>query len=149
MKTLLYIFQCLSEDVESQKRGIVMISFPSINFDPSTISNPRAKALISEILDSISVRITGNHLNFPDKPWFRALGALFLMAATPSVRVRTRFHFGKMFLTFDGLALIFAQFVVLHFHNHLNCCPRLFERFHNRMSVQNAVIRNTKWSASN
>jgi len=96
MKTLLYIFQCLSEDAESQKHGIVIISFPSINFDPSTISNPKAKNLISEILDSISVRITATHINFPDKPWFRALGALFLMAATPSVRVRTRLHFGSI-----------------------------------------------------
>ena len=103
MRTLLYIFQCLSEDLESQKRGIIMISFPSINFDPSTISNPKAKTLIAKILESISVRITASHLCFPDKPWFRALGALFLVACTPSVRVRTRLHYGKMFVTFDRL----------------------------------------------
>jgi hypothetical protein len=99
MKTLLYIFHCLSEDLESQKRGIIMISFPSINFDPSTISEPKAKQLILEVLASIGVRITANHLCFPDKPWFRALGSLFMMASTPSVRVRTRLHYGKYFST--------------------------------------------------
>lgn len=96
MKTLLYIFHCLSEDLESQKRGIIMISFPSINFDPSTISEPKAKQLILEVLASIGVRITANHLCFPDKPWFRALGSLFMMASTPSVRVRTRLHYGSI-----------------------------------------------------
>ena len=97
MKTLLYMFHCLSEDVESQKRGVVVISFPSVNFDPSTISGPKAKYLIAETLQSIGVRITANHLCFPDKPWFRALGALFMMASTPSVRVRTRMHYGEKF----------------------------------------------------
>jgi len=96
MKTLLYIFHCLSEDMESQKRGIIMVSFPSINFDPSTISEPKAKQLIFEVLASIGVRITANHLCFPDKPWFRALGSLFMMASTPSVRVRTRLHYGSI-----------------------------------------------------
>ena len=72
-----------------------MVSFPSVNFDPSTISDPKAKRHISECLDSIGVRITANHLCFSDKPWFRALGALFMMASTPSVRVRTRLHYGK------------------------------------------------------
>lgn len=96
MKALLYIFHCLSEDLESQKRGIIMVSFPSVNFDPSTISDPKAKRHISECLDSIGVRITANHLCFSDKPWFRALGALFMMASTPSVRVRTRLHYGSI-----------------------------------------------------
>lgn len=95
MKMLLYIFNCLSEDLESQKRGIVMISFPCINFDPSTISEPKAKKLIFEVLESTGVRITANHFCFPEKPWFRALGALFMMASTPSIRVRTRLHYGK------------------------------------------------------
>jgi len=96
MKTLLYIFHCLSEDLESQKRGIIMVSFPSINFDPSTISDPKAKRLIFEILDSTGIRITANHLCLPSNPWFRALGALFMMASTPSVRVRTRLHYGSI-----------------------------------------------------
>lgn len=96
MKTLLYIFNCLSEDLESQKRGIIMISFPSINFDPSTISDPKAKRLIYEVLESIGVRIIANHLCFPEKPWFRALGALFMLASTKSVRVRTRLHYGSI-----------------------------------------------------
>lgn len=96
MKTLLYLFQVLSEDMESQKNGIVMISFPSINFDPSTISDPKAKRLIFEVLDSTAVRISGNHICLPDKPWFRALGSLFMLASTPPVRVRTRLHFGSI-----------------------------------------------------
>mmetsp|Transcript_5846 Transcript_5846/g.12036 ORF Transcript_5846/g.12036 Transcript_5846/m.12036 type:complete len:468 (-) Transcript_5846:199-1602(-) len=96
MKMLLYIFHCLSEDLESQKRGIVMVSFPCINFDPSTISDPKAKRLISQILEAIGVRISANHLCFPDKPWFRALGSLFMMASTQSVRVRTRLHYGSI-----------------------------------------------------
>ena len=95
MKMLLYIFNCLSEDLESQKRGIVMVSFPCINFDPSTISDPKAKQLIGQILEAIAIRISANHLCFPDKPWFRALGALFMIASTQSVRVRTRLHYGK------------------------------------------------------
>lgn len=97
MKLLLYMFQCLSEDEESQKRGIVMISFPCINFDPSTISKPKAKKLIFEVLQSIGIRIAANHICFPDKPWFRALGAMYMMASTRDVRVRTRMHYGKHF----------------------------------------------------
>ncbi len=91
------MFHCLSEDEESQKRGIVMISFPCINFDPSTISEPKAKKLIFEVLQSIGIRISANHICFSDKPWFRALGALYMMASTRDVRVRTRLHFGKKF----------------------------------------------------
>jgi len=101
MKAILYIFQCLSEDLESQRLGIVMISFPSINFDPSTISDPKAKRLILEVLNSTGVRIGANHLCFPDTPWFRALGALFMLASPQSVRVRTRFQFGKNFCVGD------------------------------------------------
>ena len=97
MKTLLYLYQVLSEDVESQKRGLVMISFPSINFDPTTISDPKAKRHIYDILNSIAIRFASNHMCFPDKPWFRALGSLFLLASPTSIRVRTRLHFGKHF----------------------------------------------------
>lgn len=96
MKTLLYLYQVLSEDVESQKRGLVMISFPSINFDPTTISDPKAKRHIYDILNSIAIRFASNHMCFPDKPWFRALGSLFLLASPTSIRVRTRLHFGSI-----------------------------------------------------
>jgi len=95
MKLLLYYFQCLSEDLESQKRGILLISFPSINFDPSTVSDPKAKRLIYVLLASTGVRIAGSHLCLPGTPWFRALGSLLLLAYTPSLRARTRLHFGK------------------------------------------------------
>ena len=100
MKTLLYFFQVLSEDLESQKRGIVIVSFPSINFDPTTICDPKSKRLISDCLDSIAIRISASHLCFPDEPWFHALGSLFLLASTPSIRVRTRLHFGKYYVFF-------------------------------------------------
>ena len=102
MKMLLYIFNCLSEDLESQKRGIIMVSFPSMNFDPSTISDPKAKRLIFEVLQSVGIRITANHICFPDKTWFRAIGAMFMMASTPSIRVRTRLHYGKNSLAWRG-----------------------------------------------
>lgn len=96
MQMLLYIFHCLSEDEESQKRGIIMISFPTVNFDPSTISDPKAKRLIGAVLSAIGIRISANHLCFPEKPWFRALGALYLIASTSSVRVRSRLHYGSI-----------------------------------------------------
>lgn len=122
MKTILYIFHCLSEDLESQKRGIIMISFPSINFDPSTISDPKAKRLISKILESTGIRITANHLCFADKPWFRALGALFMMASTPSVRVRTRLHYGKHFPSDVDTSLQFFTDQMETTIRHLNLC---------------------------
>ena len=105
MKNLLYLYQVLAEDVESQKRGLVLISFPSINFDPSTISDPKAKRLIYECLDSTAIRIAANHICLPDKPWFRALGSMFLIASTPSVRVRTRLHHGKNASFFDSSSI--------------------------------------------
>ena len=138
MKLLLYMFHCLSEDEESQKRGIVMISFPCINFDPSTISEPKAKKLIFEVLQSIGIRISANHICFPEKPWFRALGALYMMASTRDVRVRTRLHFGKNSRNFASGLNPLKLSILTHAFVLLSC------RFHNRKPVQNHVLRNTK-----
>ncbi len=144
---LLYIFHCLSEDLESQKRGIVMVSFPCINFDPSTISDPRAKRLISQILLATGVRISANHLCFPDKPWFRALGSLFMMASTQSVRVRTRLHYGKIFgrcaRCIDQSKLFLGSYSFSDL-SLLQILPPVLCRFYNRMPVQDNVVRNTK-----
>jgi len=96
MKCLLFVCQELSDDVECQLKGVVIIGFP---LEVST--TPAINGVASGIYKYISeyafpVRVVAVHLCILDNKWFRIGSALLLRAFPKQFRLRSRIHIGSI-----------------------------------------------------
>jgi hypothetical protein len=92
VKTCTYIFQVVSEDVETQKRGAIFIF--STNDDAlQLLSEPSAKKEYSIYREGSPVRRSCTHFCLPENnPKMTIVRAIIMMAMSREDRVRTRIH---------------------------------------------------------
>mmetsp|Transcript_2964 Transcript_2964/g.8307 ORF Transcript_2964/g.8307 Transcript_2964/m.8307 type:complete len:581 (-) Transcript_2964:82-1824(-) len=86
------IMTCVQDDVETQRKGAVAISY-TIGCPMSTFYSQMAKQSKHVIVNGIPVRVTGGHFCFEDQR-IRPLFSLLLSAAPKSWLLRFRPHFG-------------------------------------------------------
>ncbi len=92
---ILYFLQHFSDDVETQRKGMVIIYFPTSRFDSMSINEPEARQYLRAITASAAVRISAIHVCLPDSPLYRFIGALYKVVFPKDLAVRIRIHTGK------------------------------------------------------
>lgn len=122
IKALWYMFWIASEDAESQRKGTVLIGWPSDSIinqtdETSSSDSPTAGMMDSEdsvweeslrqnlvvkegvyqvkALDGLPLRIASLHLCFEDRPIYRLLNSLFHFSLNPYLKARYKVHIGK------------------------------------------------------
>ena len=122
IKILWYMYWIASEDIESQRKGVVIIGWPSDSIinqsDDETNSNGgwggsddsednvweeslRQNLVVREgvyqvkALDGLPLRIAALHLCFEDRPIYRLLNSLFHFSMNPYLKARYKVHIGK------------------------------------------------------
>eukprot|EP00567_Pseudictyota_dubia_P018014 CAMPEP_0197435350 /NCGR_PEP_ID=MMETSP1175-20131217/2962_1 /TAXON_ID=1003142 /ORGANISM="Triceratium dubium, Strain CCMP147" /LENGTH=734 /DNA_ID=CAMNT_0042964375 /DNA_START=1 /DNA_END=2205 /DNA_ORIENTATION=+ len=92
-RVIWYFFHCLIEDVETQKRGFVLLALCKHaqfnNFDPSLMS-----AFNEFERECFPIRIVSLHMCHP-RPFFRAILPISKFALGRRMRARLCFHFGS------------------------------------------------------
>lgn len=98
-KIFTYVFQVVSEDVETQRRGCIFI-FSANDHAIQTISEPSAKKEYSIYREGSPIRRSCTHFCLPeDNPKMRMVRYFMMMHMRREERVRTRIHMeGKLFL---------------------------------------------------
>jgi hypothetical protein len=98
VKLFTYVFQVVSEDIETQKRGVIFIF--STNDDAiELLSDPEAKKEYSVYREGSPVRRSCTHFCLPENnPKMSIVRAVITMAMPREERVRTRIHMEGKFL---------------------------------------------------
>ena len=98
VKLFTYVFQVVSEDIETQKRGVIFI-FSSDENALNVISS--SKTEYSLYREGSPVRRSCTHFCLPENnPKMRIVRAIMMLAMSREERVRTRIHMdGKIFVT--------------------------------------------------
>jgi len=92
IKLFTYVFQVVSEDIETQKRGVIFV-FSSNEDALNLISNPASKTEYSLYREATPVRRSCTHFCLPENnPKMRVIRAIMMMAMSREERVRTRIH---------------------------------------------------------
>lgn len=92
VKLFTYIFQVVSEDVETQKRGVIFV-FSSDEDGLQMISNPSAKKEYRMYREGSPVRRSCTHFCLPENnPKMRTIRAVLMLAMPQEELVRTRIH---------------------------------------------------------
>lgn len=123
-KVLWYMFWIASEDIESQRKGLIVVGWPTNGMQKSdddevksnesdgggsTSSEPynmwekslREKiknvegVYQTKVLIGMPMRIAAVHCCFEDRPVYRILSALFYFALSPYLKSRYKVHIGK------------------------------------------------------
>jgi len=98
-KLLLYIFYVASESVESQRKGIVNIMFPSTSAAHSvfkSLPGPEDLKIAERLNTSFPIRNVATHFCIPDTILFRAFRAMILVTMTANDdKFRTKTHIGQ------------------------------------------------------
>jgi hypothetical protein len=97
MKVLLYFFQVLSDDVETQKQGFVFIvsaDVKTMRDELEDLSNPDCRSCYIFLQDSLPVRSCAFHFCLPNDGSLaqKVIWALFMVQIGSAKRVRSRFH---------------------------------------------------------
>jgi hypothetical protein len=99
---LLYLSQHFSDDVETQRKGMVVVYFPTSSFDSRTITEPVARRDLRSIMASAAHRTSAIHICLPDSPLHRFVGSLFKVVFPADLAVRIRIHTGKSGISHPG-----------------------------------------------
>jgi hypothetical protein len=99
---LLYLSQHFSDDIDTQRKGIVVIYFPTSSFDSMAINDPEARQDLRSIFASVALRTTAIHVCLPDSPLYRFIGVIFKVVFPVDLAVRIRIHTGKSGIPYLG-----------------------------------------------
>ena len=116
VKILLYLTTTASEDVETQRIGIISVVLPGVKFDAqkeSTDVRLTSVLFMKRVYENLPVRACSIHFCFPTtNPFINIFRTVFLMSMG-HLRKRMQFHSGKLFwATFES-----KQFAVVFFGN--------------------------------
>ena len=103
-KILMYLHWVVSEDIETQRKGVVAVSWISNEKDNDTTweksIRPGMKAKVGTYLKKMrhakTVRSTSHHTCFKDTPFFRALSVLYFYGMDSYHRSVYKGHFGTL-----------------------------------------------------
>jgi len=91
LKVLIYLFY-VSGDIESQRKGLVVLCCPDSQSDFSNFSfDGRTKELLTRLVESSSIRFCAIHACMPDTFLFRMRRLFIVGAVSTSVRLRLKF----------------------------------------------------------
>ena len=83
----------LSDDTESQQKGLVHITWPG-NKQISSIPDPSDLETIKKVIDGIPIRICATHFCLPDRPYFHLIRSMFAVSMAANHKGRLKFHIG-------------------------------------------------------
>lgn len=101
MRSLVYIFYVAAESIESQRKGIVFVFYPSTcnGFDVDsilkTLPRPHERKLASKFNKALPIRPAAIHLCFPESIFFRIFRSILLLSFRSSTRFRFKTHSGQ------------------------------------------------------
>ncbi len=84
-----------SNQLETQRKGVVVVFFPSPNHVQNNFSLARAKARVETLgllLRTIPLRVVSMHYCLPDIPWVRTLSSVLVLS---KLAPRSKYHFGN------------------------------------------------------
>ncbi|KAG7345161.1 hypothetical protein IV203_032692 [Nitzschia inconspicua] len=94
IKNALYMYTCLAEDEETQKKGCVFIVFhPSPG--SQVCSSSKERSFVRRLMESIPIRVSAIHICLHDDALSQVIKAVALLALGPEGRARTRVHTGS------------------------------------------------------
>jgi hypothetical protein len=97
-KLLLYMFYVASESVESQRKGVVNIFFPSTSAVHSvfkSLPGPEDRKLAERLNNAFPIRLVATHFCIPDTILFRVFRAMILLTLQENhEKFRTKTHIG-------------------------------------------------------
>lgn len=89
----MYIYFVASNDIESQKKGMVHIGWPEGDFSNTPMPlHKKNRLLYKRVMASMPIRIAGVHFCMPDTLYFRLLRAFATTSLYFAQRSRLRFH---------------------------------------------------------
>jgi len=92
VKLFIYLFQVVSEDIETQKRGVIFI-FSTNNDALELLSDPASKKEYSMYREGSPVRRSCTHFCLPENnPKMSIIRSVIMMAMPREERIRTRIH---------------------------------------------------------
>jgi hypothetical protein len=90
---LLYFFSVLSEDIETQQRGLVVLLSVEKGTADCLIKDQDARSFLRNLCKAMPIRWSAIHFCFPDSPCFQLLRAVLLrFVFHKDTRIRSRFH---------------------------------------------------------
>lgn len=93
-KIILFMMYCLSDDTETQQKGLVHVTWPG-NKKISSIPDPSDLETIKKVIDGIPIRICAAHFCLPDRPYFHLIRAMFAVSMAANHKGRLKFHIGE------------------------------------------------------
>jgi hypothetical protein len=91
MRTLLYFFSSVAEDVETQMHGVVVI-FSILSMPRNQMMDPAWHRSQTQLNLAFPFRFSAMHLCLPEGPEFDMIRALYYFSVNQNERVRTRVH---------------------------------------------------------
>mmetsp|Transcript_22713 Transcript_22713/g.48209 ORF Transcript_22713/g.48209 Transcript_22713/m.48209 type:complete len:481 (+) Transcript_22713:126-1568(+) len=93
-KICLYMFYSISDDIESQRKGITYLCWAGSNEIGGRLPKKADVDIISRMQLGIPLRTCSTHFCLPDKPYFHVIRTVFAMAHVV-FRSRLKFHIGE------------------------------------------------------
>ncbi len=131
-KIVLYLHWVISEDIETQQKGIVVVAWPSneengsengmtYSWEESIRPNMqlRLRSFQKRMYEGMPVRISCQQGYYKDTPFFRALSVMYYIGMSPQQKRRYKAHYGE-----SGRDLI---------------CTSIAEFFHSVFSFSNCL----------
>ena len=94
MTALLYLSQHLTDDCGNEKSGVVIVFFPTSNFDISSIAEPEARRDLRSVISSAGLSPSAIHICLPNTAFHRLTGAFFKVVFPSHLAIRIRIHTG-------------------------------------------------------
>lgn len=119
-KILYYFMLVASESVESQRRGLVKVLYPS-NFSKATsptLPTRENQLLAAKMNASYPIRLVAMHICHPDTFFFRLLRALLILTKHGDGKFRVVAHYGT-----SNVSKLFHSFICNI------CCAHFLRRF--------------------
>lgn len=92
IKIIFYMFYVAGGDVESQRKGIILVTWPHSQPSNSSFSLGKdEQKFLKRIFDNTSIRICAVHCCIPDTFFFRVLRPIIIGAASHLLRSRLKF----------------------------------------------------------
>ena len=105
-KIIMYLHWVASEDIETQRKGVVIIEWPFDERHEGTMweksirpsMKNQVRINIRKDYDSMTIRVASLHLCYSDTPFFRALSALFVYGLDSHHKSICKTHYGTLCL---------------------------------------------------
>jgi len=102
-KIVMYLHWVASEDIETQRKGVVIIEWPFDERHKGTMwersirptMKNQVRINIRKDYDSMTIRVASLHLCYSDTPFFRALSALFVYGLDSHHKSICKTHYGE------------------------------------------------------